>query len=247
MSNISKSAFGENLGAKFEAAIAACQTPVEVASLMEKHGKELGLYHDDLDPFYRVSTGVTAPTQFTKTVTIGDKSYRVEADSELALERAIGTLYRQSSDGTAEPATEQSRDEATGRFMQPRETVDDVTDSLVARSLREQGIDPEALREFSENRQTSKWQSATEQFKRNHPEYPGGVDNMNTIGQLLINSQLDTEPSVESLEKAYKFAVENDMLVANPETEALDTIAGANSVEEIRQALGRDAPGVFGR
>jgi hypothetical protein len=50
-------------------------------------------------------------------------------------------------------------------------------------------------------------------------------------------------PSAESLNRAYEYMRENDMLVANPEAEAQKAISGATSFEEImehaRRSVGR--------
>jgi hypothetical protein len=56
-----------------------------------------------------------------------------------------------------------------------------------------------------------------------------------------------TEPNVENIAAAYQYARENDLLVANPEIEAHNAISEANSVEDIRQALGRPSTGLFDR
>jgi len=96
-------------------------------------------------------------------------------------------------------------------------------------------------------RQQQSWASAVEEFKAQHPDWIGGEQNKNLIGTLISENpdSFNGLTHLESLEKAYQHAVENCLLVENPEVAARDRIASANSVEEIRNLA--HGGGVFNR
>jgi hypothetical protein len=145
------------------------------------------------------------------------------------------------------PAAKQARD-AAGRFVPTIDTYELQAESeLVNRALKSQTIDPEALREFSANREAQGWTQATEQFRQNHPDWIGGQANVELIG-IVISDPSNAEvfnglSPLESLERAYQHLVDTNQLRENPEVTQYQKLAGANSPEEIRRAFGRDSSG----
>jgi hypothetical protein len=128
----------------------------------------------------------------------------------------------------------------------------------VAEYLEKQGVPLTDLKEAVAEKQGKKfeqsWADATSSFLNNSPEgrnWPGGEANMLAIGEV-IQSQgwTDAEDKQAALEAAAKYLRENNLLVMPPEVaaharevEAHARIAGAKSVEEIRQA----GSSLFGR
>lgn len=209
-----------------------------------------------------------APRKLGKVVVLNGVKHILEATDEAGLLRAESELYRealqpQQSD-TAEPLA-QPRD-SSGRFVSAEEAAalasleldfkrgSISTDEYLTRSgaierhLEAQGISPDALREVSNEQFAQSWASATEEFKSRHPEWAGGENNRDVIGQILADNNLvDAEDKVAALEAAYNAARENGLLVANPELELVDKINNARSFEEIRQTLRPESSGLFGR
>jgi len=115
--------------------------------------------------------------------------------------------------------------------------------------LQNHGVNQDALVAVSDLVYQNTWSQATEQFL-NSPEgesWPGGEQNMRMLAALMEENGM-TEPSVDNISRAYEYARENGLLVANPETEAHNAIADATSVDAIRTALGRpNSSGLFDR
>jgi hypothetical protein len=250
MSDINPSALGERFDADFEAKVAACWTAAEISELMKNRTVSMGLVKRDLyspDVLIPVEPG-TQPRAFAKTVVINGVKHILESSvSEADLLAQENGLMRQIFQPDATETHDQTRDDR-GRF-----TVDDPTarieSDLVTRSLREQGIDPDALREFSAQREQNSWASAVEEFKAQHTDWIGGEENKNLIGQIIIENPdvFGGLTPLESLEKAYQHAVKEGLLVETPEEIARQKISEATSVEQIREALGSRSSSMFGR
>src|SRR4029077_6299576 len=173
MSVISESKLGEKFSPAFQAKLDACTNPEQIKELMHKEELSRGLIKLDWDESFRIPVETPQPTGLARSVTIAGKSFLIEGKTELELEQNQTALYRRMF---AEPATgtEQPRDPATGQFRATADqeraaaAADDgvsrVESDIVAVALREQGIDPEALREVSGQLLQKKWQEATEQF-----------------------------------------------------------------------------------
>ena len=103
----------------------------------------------------------------------------------------------------------------------------------VERHLESLGISTDALRAVSEARAADDWVTATEEFRNRHPEWPGGP-NREVLGQILVeNGWVNSNDKLSALEKAYKFATQQNMLVANPDVEYQREVAAARSTSEI--------------
>jgi hypothetical protein len=269
MSDISPSKITTD--AEFERTIANASFE-EIKSLMAARAIQQGLVkRDQYDPNVLIPTEPgTAPQKFARAVTINGMKHIIESDSELGLEKAVGDLFRAELQpaASATQQTEVARDDRV-RFTSEQGRLDEaelvrqsdlelrwkrgeissdvyLTESgALDRALQAQGIDPNALREVSGKKFEQSWADATELFKARHPDWIGGNENRDLIGQILVDNRLvDSEDKLAALESAYNHARDNNLL----ETETLETrIAGAGSVEQIREVLGRGSSSLFGR
>lgn len=125
----------------------------------------------------------------------------------------------------------------------------------VSEYLEQAGVPLDELRASVAEKQNdafqNSWVSATERFIENHPEWPGTDTNRDILGTIVTEQNWLDEDPLEALEAAYKHAVENELLVENPQVAAHQRIASANSPEEIRAAVGYhdhgQTSGLFGR
>jgi hypothetical protein len=116
--------------------------------------------------------------------------------------------------------------------------------------LTQQGVDLESLREATNTHFEQSWAAATDEFL-NSPEgssWPG-AGNLQVIQNLLTANHLeDAEDKVGALKACFQHMKENDLVQENPELTRTTKISQANSVDEIREALGRpDFSTIFGR
>ena len=110
----------------------------------------------------------------------------------------------------------------------------------------------EAVAEKQAERVTSSWKSATDEFLAGSGNWwPDGEINMKKMGKVLIEMGAEDSPSTENLRRAAEYLRDSNQLVESPEVAAQQRIGSAQSVEEIREALGRSKDGrsssVFGR
>ena len=222
MSDINPSAIGESFDAEFEKAVANCSTAAEISELMKNRSVAMGLVKRDIySPDVLIPVENPIPSKVGKVVVLNGVKHPLIAENEDSLRAQELEVYRRALSGQ-QPAAAATRDDR-GRFI-PEEHIADTThieSDLVARSLREQGIDPDALREFTASREEQGWAQATEAFRDAHPEWVGGNSNVQVIGEILIspdNAAAFTGLSkLDCIEKAYQHAVQNDMLHENPE------------------------------
>jgi hypothetical protein len=204
------------------------------------------------------------PQKFARSVIIDGTKHVVQADSELALEKSVGDLYRaqlqpvamrrEQPRGTDGRVVEQMKtDEANQVEIMRRSELDlkfrrgelDAATYLeqsgaVAAYLEKAGVPLEDLKASVAEKQseqfTQSWADATETFKSRHPEWVGGDANRNTLAQTICeNNLVDAEDKVAALEAAYNYARKNNLLVENPDT------AYQRELQEARSAADIDA------
>ena len=102
------------------------------------------------------------------------------------------------------------------------------------------GLDPNAIANQKNERG---WQEATQRFLNGAGrEWQGGTENLQRIQQILHENGLENGlegNKLAALEAAYKYMVENDLMIPNPEIEALKQIASSNDPERLRAATHR--------
>jgi hypothetical protein len=218
----------------------------------------------------------TAPRAYGRTITVTvngqSQSRTITADSELALEKAVGDFYRETFVG--QPAVterpEASRDER-GRFTRTDDPVAKVELDLkfkrgeistaeyleqsgaVAEYLEKQGVPLEDLRAAAQERAGARfeksWADATTEFL-NGPagnDWPGGTKNLELIGLKLAALGLtEAEDKVAALAQAYAELKASGELHKNPAVEMHNAMASATSHEELRE-IARRSSGLFGR
>jgi hypothetical protein len=233
----------------------------QIKQIMRDASLAQNLVRKDFDPAYLIPVENTAaPTKVSKVVTLNGVAHSLIADDEAGLLRQESDLYRQAMQPAATTQqTEQPRNER-GQFT----ATEQVTDEQKALQLQFQlgQIDIEtyldksgAIEKHIERRETetrtSGWESATQDFLNSAEgaSWPGGNEALTRIGQIIEASGLvDTNDKLEALKQAYAaMQQEDDEITAqHQDAETQTRVAGANSVEEIRHALGRSSS-MFGR
>ncbi|MGA7221597.1 MAG: hypothetical protein WBX16_01965 [Candidatus Acidiferrales bacterium] len=225
---------------------------------------------DPMNPsvLHEVEPG-TQPRRFAKVLTVNGQKKTFEGESELEVERQANQYLSQVFTEANQPTDEPGRD-ANGRFAKTASddaaaqqrfvdsadlqlqfqrgelTVQEYIErSGVLAEEVEKVLDKTGVSEIVQERQGKKivqqWSSAVETFIQSHPDWIGGDRNRDILGTLIKdNGWDDAENKVAALEAAYEYAVANKMLVPNPEVDAYNRIASANSRAEIDSALGRD-------
>jgi hypothetical protein len=256
---------------QLEKDIAAASSVSEIQELLHSAACAQGLIQKD--PLDRDGTDwfshhvVTAPQpkSFARTVVANGVKHVVEGATEAELQANELALMRQLF-GKTDAAAEQQRD-SQGRFVAqptPEEveaeairlsSIDPTAAAMapsVTAALEAAGIDVNALKEFTaakqgERIQTS-WAQAGEVFRNSSAgaSWPGGEENKNILGQIIEdNHLLDAEDKVAALEAAYKFAVENDLLVepaAERQARAINEAQTPEQLQEILRNQGHLAP-----
>ena len=92
-----------------------------------------------------------------------------------------------------------------------------VSSGAVAEALRHAGIDPDALREVSNEMYQTKWKNATEDFLAGS-DWPGGQANMKRLGETILEMGMTDNPSAETLTAAYKTMRDKNLVAPNEET-----------------------------
>src|SRR5665213_1169193 len=127
-----------------------------------------------------------APRVYATTVQINGVKHLLEAPTQAELDRKETALYRAAlQGGTNEPAAVVSRDPqdrftaepvASVPAAPPEPRADASIDAAVEAYLRNQGIEPEALKEISAQQHTKSWQDASAEFLRTS-YWPGSEPN----------------------------------------------------------------------
>jgi hypothetical protein len=216
---------------------------------------------DDLNKDVLHEQPATAP-RVAKTITVGGVTKVIEganaeevAAAELAYLRSI------------QPNTAQPRDEATGRFTAAEQgKIDEAAQLEIVRKsevelkfkrgelstkdyLLESGALQEALDAHAEKVQAeergdkqlhAEWESASAEFLRSTPEWPGGIENLKLISSVLDEMGAGEYPDVENLRRAYRHLKDNNLLVENAEVTLQTKLANASTQQEIRDLLQMD-------
>jgi hypothetical protein len=187
------------------------------------------------------------PKAFVKTITeASGRELYFQGSTELELEKNIGAYYRALQ--PHEPARDSQGKfvrQPTQQEVQQQQRTAEEERAAAARAaaetqvLSELGIDVDAVRELSEKKFTDKWASATERFKEQNRDWPGGEENTQLIGQLIIDNNLQDGDPLQALQTAYQHAVENDLLVKTREMSYAEEIAKAKTSNEIEEINGR--------
>jgi len=248
--------------------------PEQIKAILGRAAYEQGLVVPDAaNPqiLHPTALAANAPRKFAKYVTVDGQRHLLEGGSPEELANAETDLYQQlfekSDDGqardaqgrfVAQPTAEEkaaqelataNRAELELKFKRGDITAEQYLEQsgAIGTYLQNHGILPEALTAVSELVTHNSWAAATEEFLQGAgSDWPGGEENKNILAAILEENGM-TEPTVENLSAAYRFAQENDLLVENPETAAHNKIAEANCVEDIRTALNRPSSGLFDR
>jgi hypothetical protein len=265
-------------GSELERAIASASSIVEIQNLLHEAAAAQGLIQrdpldrDGTDWFSHHVVQQPVPQGFAKTIVVNGQKVILQSETEDGLVAEELKVMRAVYGKTDAVTTEQQRD-SQGRFV-AQSTQEQIEAEaarvaaaandpaaaaeaeIVRKALEAQGIDPAALREFSAARegeriQTS-WAQAVEAFRENHPEWKGGSVNQALFARLLDENNLaDAADKVAALEAVYNHAVENNLLVENPELTALDAIGKAQTYEELKSAVCYKDPttgsGIWGR
>jgi hypothetical protein len=139
------------------------------------------------------------------------------------------------------------RNELELKFKRGEIATDDyLTQSgAIERHLQDQGIDVDALREVSASKLKTSWEAATEEFQQTEEgrrwmaSFSFSQENFKKLGTVMIEMGCADSPNVENLRRAAEYLRTNNLVEENPEIAAIDKISEANSVEAIREALGR--------
>ena len=254
-----------------EAEVAKMNSVSEIQMAMERFAREQGLYGGDpMDATLRRELprpNVPANTPTAKVININGIKHFIQGATEDELVKNELAVMREIF-GSAPAATQQQQRDENGRFVQQpvQEVEETVAESvaerlereMVEKALQRQGIDPEALREYSEAKSTERfaetWEAAAEEF-RNSPEgsrWEGGKKNQAVLGQCLAQLNLTDQPSAQSLAKAYQYMKANNLVAPNEEFEQERNIKQATSYEDIKRSVGYQGDGfsgsgIFGR
>lgn len=217
----------------------------EVQAILKRHALGQNLVTEDrYDPnvLLPVPAGDAARAQgrLAKTIHVNGKVYVAEGNSEHELAQAETDIYRKLF--TPDAATEPARDEATGRFVVEvpveRSDADRVTDEIIERSLRERGVNIKDLQDFTNQKLATSWADATEEFKQTVGSWwIGGQENVQKMGDVLLEMGAADNPSVENLRRAAEYLRDNNLLVENPETTAIDAIRQETDPYKLRAML----------
>ncbi len=198
---------------------------------------------------------------FTRTLNVNGTAYTISAATPELLERAELEKMREII-SAAPAATGQTRDEQ-GRFTRAElnETAESVIDGnvdpaataiskTVTDALAQAGVDVNALREFTHQKQGQKlsddWAQAAVRFGERHPEFPHSEENKNVLATLISeNNLVDDADKLDAMERCYQFAKENEMFSETKEQLAAklaEKIAKCTDQNELRALIGYTDP-----
>jgi hypothetical protein len=253
-------------GSDLEKAIANASSVSEIQSLLHEAARAQKLIEPD--PFdtdgknwfgYRpVEHPAVANAPHVKVLRINGVAHTIQADTEEALVAAELAKMRELFGGQPTPE-QQTRRDSQGRFVaQPTQAeleaevarvaaIDPAAapeTEIVRKALEAQGIDINALKEFSVTKQnerfTQSWTDAAVAFGKSHPDWVGGEENKNILAQILTENKLtEAEDKAAALEAAYNFAVENKMLVEPADQVEARQIAEAQTPDQLAEVLRR--------
>lgn len=186
---------------------------------------------------------------FSKTVKIGGKDFTFTDESEEGLTNQIASaqtvaenLQEDRSSVTPRSVRKAESDAALEAVRQAElslafkrgeiSTADYLRESgALAQALRDSGVDVEKI---SEEQYTESWEKATKRFLYSPAgaDWPGGEKNLELIGLQLASMGLTTEPSVESLAKAWAEMKAKGTVFPNTSDErVLEELEGLNPQE----------------
>jgi hypothetical protein len=208
----------------------------EVSAAMHEWELEAGLrVRDELNSslLHEVVQEEQAAPKYS--IKIGDETFTADTTEELSAKSEAAIVARvQKTQADAAAAADSARTK-DGRFAkQPSVTdgADQIASDVVMKALQAQGIDPDALRDASENKKYERsWASATNEFLKSTPDYPGGEELQQRMASRLFDLGLTDKPSAESLRAAY------DSISA--EAEQYLALQKATTSEEIQQIIGK--------
>lgn len=248
--------------AELEKRILSSNSTSEIIALMHDEMLQQGLVRPDgYDPLGNnwttmhevVQPVVSANTPLAKSIIVDGVKHVIEGATEAELVAAELALMRSLF---SKPITNEQPRGQDGKFVAAREEddtddvivnpADQVSADVVRRALEAQGIDVNALKDFTAAKQDEKdiasWTTAGTQFRERHPEWLGGTENQKVIQDLIAeNDLIGTEDRLAALEAVYKHAIKNNMLKEPAENVAARKISAATTPEELREALGRPA------
>ena len=247
---------------ELEKAILEAVSVTEISKLMRDAAIEQRLVQPSDDPFFLKSVAPGTADRAKKEVRIvnlNNKKYYLEAESgnTASLDRQEADLYKKIF--AEAPAASNQRRDASGKFVSEADAGDDSEAQAIAaaeetiqekferemveKALQRQGIDPEALREFSAAKSTERfaetWESASEAFRNSAlgSSWPGGKVNQQRIGEVIAELGLTEQPTAETLSKAYQVMRERGLVAENEELQQEKNIKSANSYEDLKRAV----------
>jgi hypothetical protein len=257
----------ETMDKAFEDKIRKATSAEEIKVLMSERAITLGIIQqNEFGELIPVSAEQQPPTRFTKNITVNGVSKTVEGNSPEELQAAeleyMRSIFPTNDAARANrEAAAQSRDDA-GRFTEDPGALDEAEAARIvnladlelkfkrgelntADYLEQSGALEQALQKRESGfRYQQSWADATTEFLQAYPEWKvqWGTDaNMQQMAKVLLKMGAagdGVEPSAENMKSAYEWLKQNDKLVLSPDGETHRTIGEANSVEEIRNALG---------
>jgi len=260
-----------------EEQIASATSQSEISALLRAAAVSQGAARPDAyDNNVLHPTNQPRPQRFAKVLKINGEQKILEADSEAELAQKETAMYRELfAGGEQQPQVEQPRDE-NGRFVSQEEpdaqlnaaeraeldlrfkrgeisAADFIEQSgAMDEYLERRGVSLEALQAVSNTAFEQSWAEATDQFLQRHPDWPGLESNKTAIGTIIEQAGwTEAENKLQALESAYQYALDNNLLVANPEIEAHNKLAEAKSASELNEILQAFRPAgsssMFGR
>jgi hypothetical protein len=253
-----------------EAEVAQLPSTAEIIRYMHERQIEQGLIKpDNFDARgenYYAFQAVDQPQakSVAKSVTVNGVKYIIEGatedelvSNELALMKKLfgqpsGTEPQRDSAGRF--VRQPSQEELDGREAQrildeqaAREaaTIDPAAAALapsVVAALRAAGIDPDALRTFTETQRaeayTQSWADAATAFGEKHPEFPRGEENKEILGRIISdNNLMDAADKLQAMEAAYAYAIKHKAFVEPSEEVEARQIAEAQTPAELQALL----------
>jgi hypothetical protein len=252
-----------------EQEISEATSQSEILAIMHRHELSQGLVTADMfDPNVRLEVEQPDQAAFTKVVTINGKDYTASGATEAEMLRQESAIFQnlfEQTSADAPPPDPRGRDER-GRFVQDaaaREadiiakselelrfkrgeiTASDYIEQsgAVKEYLEAQGVPMDTLREIADQKTTSNWEEATRQFREIDEGriWVGGAENLQKLGNLIIQMGAADAPNVENLRRAAEYLRVNNLLVENPEATQRQQIESAKSQAELDIALGRSS------
>ena len=253
-----------------EKAVASAGSVSEIQNLMHQAALDQGLVapdkmdRDGQDWYSYHAVEQPVPQGVAKTLVLNGVKHVLEGTDDADLQQKELELMRSIVGSTT---TDPQRDSA-GRFVSAADRaalaaveaqrvaeeervkqfeVDPVAASLapsVVAALRAAGIDPDALKEFTQTKQNQtfekSWETAGEEFQKANPAWPGGTENFNLIAKLISDNNLENSTDkVGALTAAYKHAIEHNLLVEPAEVVEARELSEAQTPDELTNLLRR--------